>query len=232
MKISTLFGLLIVLTVLALLPPSSAAVLAQGDPTPSPILEEIRSIFGASDSDDSDVDMEDWVLLEGDGVSLMAPPVFEGGSVEDVLEMIDVAEDMLGEEFEAILELVRQNPDLYKLFAFAPEWTEEGVMTNINVAGTEFPMEIAMDEILELLPASLPSSIDVVDSEVIELGDYEEVGKLTLDFEIMGLEQRLTMYVYLIDEQLFNLTITTAASALEERAAIFEQMAATFTVED
>ncbi len=177
-----------------------------------------------------EIDMEDWEPLEGNGVSLMAPPEFEGGSIDDMLELLEGADRLLGDEFDALLEVAQDNPELYKLFAVAPELMEGGVLTNINITGTPLPMELSMESILELMPESFPSSIEIDESEVIELGDYEEVGKLIIDMEILRIEQRLVLYLFLVDEQLYAITFTTSREAFKDLAPVFEQIASTFEV--
>jgi hypothetical protein len=176
--------------------------------------------------------MEDWVLLEGAGVSLMVPPEFEGGSVEEMLGMLDQAETIMGDEFAAFFELARQNPDVYKLFAYAPTLLDGGVLTNINITGSPLPLSLPMESILELLPASFPESVEIVDSEVIRLGDYDDVGKITLEMEVMRVSQALVMYAFLIDEQLFAVTFTSSDDAFKEMEPLFDQIASTFALID
>jgi hypothetical protein len=177
-----------------------------------------------------EIDMEDWQELKGDGVQLMAPPEFEGGSIKDILEMMEAMEGRLGDEMDQIFEIAQANPELYKLFAFDPEPTDAGTTTNLNITGTELPMDLPMESILELLPTSFPSTVDILESEVIELGDYEEVGRLTLELELLNLEQTLTVYVFVLDEVLYAVTFTTSSDDYEDLAPVFEAMATTFEV--
>jgi hypothetical protein len=178
----------------------------------------------------TEIDMDDWVELEGDGVMLMAPPEYEGGSIEDILEAMDTVEGMMGDEFDQIFEIAQANPELYKLFAFDPDLNAAGTTTNLNITATPLPMELSMDSILELLPTSFPSSVDITESEVIELGDYEEVGRLILELEVLNIEQTLTVYVFVLDEILYAVTFTTATEEYEDLAPLFEAMATTFEV--
>jgi hypothetical protein len=177
-----------------------------------------------------EIDMEDWQELKGDGVQLMAPPEFEGGSIKDILEMMEAMEGRLGDEMDQIFEIAQANPELYKLFAFDPEPTDAGTTTNLNITGTELPMDLPMESILELLPTSFPSTVDILESEVIELGDYEEVGRLTLELELLNLEQTLTVYVFVLDEVLYAVTFTTSSEDYKDLAPVFEAMATTFEV--
>jgi hypothetical protein len=176
------------------------------------------------------IDTSDWVTLEGDGVSLLVPPEFEGGSVEELLELIEIADDVLPEEFGPFIELVEQNPGVYEFFAYAPTLVEGGVLTNINITGSPLPMRLPMSSILEMLPASFPQSIEIVESTVMTLGNYDEVGVLWTSMEVLGIEQRLTMYIYQIDGQLYAITFTTSADAFEELAPIFREIASSFEV--
>jgi hypothetical protein len=185
---------------------------------------EVMNIFGSTS------DTQDWVTLEGDGVSLMVPPEFEGGSVDDILAAIDVTGSMLGDEFDQIFEIARQNPGLYKLFAYAPTLVEGGVLTNLNITGAPLGMDLPMTSVLELLSGSFPDSVEIVSSEVIELGSYDSVGRMVASLAVLGTEQRLTLYVYTINQQLYALTFTTSGDAFEELTPIFEQIAATFEV--
>lgn len=188
------------------------------------------SAVTAQDTEAVTTNTKNWITLEGNGVTLMAPPEFEGGSAEDLLAILDSAGNIMGEEFAGIIELALQSPDLYKLFAYAPILVEDGVLTNLNITGTPTSLRLPMASILQLLSDSFPSSVEILDSKVIELGDYNEAGKFIIDMEVLGIAQRLTMYIYHIDDQLYALTFTTSRDAYEDFSPIFEEMASTFEV--
>ncbi len=227
-----LAALLVTLLLIPTLP-----ALAQGNPTPTPDGGTGRGAgrttsIAPSATDEPAIDMEDWITLEGDGVSLMVPPQFEGGSVEDMLEILDSVEGFLGEDFAALIEVARNNPELYKLFAIAPELLRDGVLTNINITGSPLGMALPMETILELLPASFPDVMEIVETEVISVGDYDEVGRIILEMEMMGLSQQIVMYAFLIEEDLYAIAFTTSVDAYKELGPVFEQIAATLVVND
>jgi hypothetical protein len=222
-----LFGVLVSGLLLLLALPAFAQ--SEATPTPGGSRSGGRTVAPTTEVA-GESDMEDWVLLEGNGVSLMAPPEFEGGDIDTMLEILDSADEILGEDFAAVVEIAQQNPDLYKLFAIAPTLMEDGVLTNINITGTPLGMTLDMDTILELLPSSFPDSVEIVESEVLSLGDYEEVGRLVVRMEVMGLDQEISIYAFLIDEVLYGIAFTTSVDAAKELNLVFEQIASTFEV--
>ena len=181
-------------------------------------------------ADEEEIDIEEWLRIEGDGVALTLPLNFQGGDIEEVIDLISENADMLGPEFEQIFALVEQNPELFRFYAFDPDVLPSGGMTNVNITATPLPMELDMEDILDLSASQYPSSMEIVESDVVELGEYEDVGRLVIEADVMGLEQVVLQYILLIDETLYSVTYTTSGGAFEDYLPIFEASAETFEI--
>jgi hypothetical protein len=195
------------------------------------VILSMGAVAQAQTTDEAEeIDTEDWLRIEGNGVALKLPLNFQGGDLEEVIELVSENIDMLGDGFDMIAPILESNPEIFKLYAFDPELLPNGGLTNVNITAVPLPMRIDMEELLELTASQYPRGFDITETDVIELGEYEDVGRLLIEAEVMGFEQTVLQYAFHLDEVLYSVTYTTATDVFEDLLPIFEASAETFEV--
>ncbi len=209
--------LFLLLLALLLIPTAAASMQEGGKGDEVPATEE--------------VDTEDWVALEGEGITLQVPPTWidMNADIDDLMDSLgDVESDI---DFESLMASVEALGDVYLLFAMNTEASSVTFTTNLNVVGLDIgaalPIETLLDANLDAMRATMPN----IEGEIIELNE-EEVGYVTASYELNGLDVYQVQYYYVRDTWLYVVTFTTTEDFFEELEPEFAVIAETLETEN
>lgn len=240
-----LIMLLLALTSLAQdatpLPPDIAATLdAANDQiaTQSAIIADLEATITALAPNAEEMDSDEPVFtdLKGDlrrvttsDFEISIPDSFEGGDLGENLELVldDLA--ALGPDFAGIVAAIRQNPDLFRLYAFDSELTNPAFLTNINVTAETPPFSLTIEEYRDASINLLPEAFIIIENDITTLNDFDAM-RLVLEWEVApGVLVKQLQYTIKVNDSFFAVTYSTSADEFEERLPTFEESAATFT---
>lgn len=188
---------------------------------------------------------EGWTLyeIEDEGYAIALPPDWE---------QIDVDPETLEASINAVAD---QNPELagflenqaailatqdISFFGFdlSKGSAYSDFVTNVNIIVQHLEAAISMDFMLEMSVPMLENLFELeeeVDQEIINLS-AGEAGRLQYGFDVEGVngnvEVVITQYIFIIDESMYTLTLSTKAEEIQDREAIFEQIVDSFHLID
>jgi hypothetical protein len=172
---------------------------------------------------------EGWARYEGVGVAVMLPDTFSIVDLDTLGDLIDAAEGV-APELESLFDLMRENPDLYLLYAMDSNIRSPNFSENVNIVGTPMPFALDIDFILDSSISMLESAVNgEVSSKVIDF-DGEEVGRLVVEFAAGGFLLKQVQYFFLRDDMIYVITYGTTPANFDARAHIYEESARTFEV--
>ena len=171
-----------------------------------------------------------WEKFEGGGVALWLPQSYEGGDLDEDIDLIVDRLRSLGPDFEQMAQMIEQNPTLYVIWAFDSEVGPSGFLTNMAVTTEKVPSAITIDTYLDAAEGQFPDQLQVVERDIVSLGD-REAGRLVIEFNISGVIGQEVMYVVKDGNTMWVITYATGAEEFDQRLPVFEQSALTFTIE-
>lgn len=184
----------------------------------------------AVDSEPAPTSIPGWKKFEGDGVELWLPESFEGGNLDEDLEVIVDRLKQLGPDFENIAQMIEQNPSAFVLWAFDSEVGDAGFLTNVNATREQIFPSITMDTYLDAATKQLPPQFRVVDREIVSL-DHYEAGRLFVDLTISGTEAKEVLYAIKDGDTMWIVVYATGADEFDERLPTFERSINTFVIQ-
>jgi len=178
-----------------------------------------------------EIDTEDWVTLEGEGVTLLVPPTWidMNADVDDLMASLEDADSNI--DLEALADMAASLGDVYLMFAMNTEASDVTFTTNLNVVGLDIgatmPMEMLLDANIDAMRATMPD----IEGEIIEIND-EEVGNVFAAYELNGLNVQQVQYYFMRDTWLYVVTFTTTDDYFEELEPEFAAIAETLETEN
>ncbi|MDH5607818.1 MAG: hypothetical protein OEY93_13140 [Anaerolineae bacterium] len=170
-----------------------------------------------------------WEKFEGSGVEIWMPDSFVGGDLEKDIETVTERLRSLGPDFEPTVQMIEQNPSLFKLWLFDTEVGSSGVLSNVNIISSPIMSSVTIDMYFDAVAQSFPDNFKLIAREKVTLKNYE-AGRITTEFSITGTEGKQFLYLVLHDNNAWTITFTTGTSEFEERTPIFEQSMDTFKI--
>jgi hypothetical protein len=171
------------------------------------------------------------VLFETDTVQIYLPDDYVGIDPADGLEVALSTIDALGSEYDQIGALLEQNPELFVLIAARNRPTAEGFVENINVIHQDALIAITLETFIDIGYRGLPAAFVIAEQEIIELNG-QQVLRTVIDADFGAFQVKQVQYVYIIGTHVYAITASTSPRDFEERAALFEAVAATFIVRE
>lgn len=178
-----------------------------------------------------EIDTEDWVTLEGEGVTLLVPPTWidMNADVDELMASLEDADSNI--DLEALADMAASLGDVYLMFAMNTEASDVTFTTNLNVVGLDIgatmPMEMLLDANIDAMRATMPD----IEGEIIEIND-EEVGNVFAAYELNGLNVQQVQYYFMRDTWLYVVTFTTTDDYFEELEPEFAAIAETLETEN
>ena len=171
-----------------------------------------------------------WEKFEGRGMELWLPESYEGGNLEEDLEVIVSNLRLLGPEFEQMAQIIEQNPSLYAMWAFDSEVGSSGFLVNVNVITERVLSAITVDTYLDAALKQLPPQLRVLERDVLSLGDYP-AGRIVVEFDMGAAVAKEVQYAIKDGGTMWIITYAAPEDEFEEYLPVFEQSVLTFRVE-
>jgi len=171
-----------------------------------------------------------WEKFEGEGVELWLPESYDGGDLDEDLDVVVENLRRLGPDFEQMAQIIEQNPTMYVIWAFDSEVGSSGVLSNVALTKERVLSAITMDTYLDAATNQFPAAFEVTERDIVTLGDYE-AGRLVIEFEIQGVGGKELMYAVKDGTTMWAFVYATGADEFDERLPVFEQSALTFAIE-
>jgi hypothetical protein len=165
-----------------------------------------------------------WNKFEGKGIELWLPNSFQGGDLENDLEVIVSRLETLGPEYEQIIRTIEANPSVFVLWAFDTFIGDSGFLTNVNVTHEDVVSAVTLDTYIDAVRQQLPSSFSITDQKNILLGDQEAI-QLDISVNESGMNAKEAMFVTKDGNTIWVITYSTGANEFDNRLPIFEQSA-------
>jgi hypothetical protein len=170
-----------------------------------------------------------WQKFEGGGAEIWLPSSFEGGNLDDDLEMIAERLRQLGPEYEQTARMLEQNPSAFALWVFDTQVGSSGFLTNMNITKERVFSGITLETYLDMAVNQLPEPFHVVDRSLVDL-HYYQAGRIVVEFTISGVQGKEIFFSIQDENVIWNIIFATSKAEFEERLPTFEQSANTFYV--
>lgn len=222
------------------LPPDIAATLDAANAqiaTQSATIKELEATISALESGAAPAaDAPAFGQVDGDfrvvttsEFELLVPASFEGGNLEDDLDGILASLDQLGPEFAGIAATIRQNPNLFRLFAFDTVLTDPNFVSNINITAETPPFDVDIETYREAALGNLPTQFEIIENDLTTVNGFDAI-RLVYRWEVApGVVVGQLQYSVKAGPNFYAITYSTSSAEFEERLPVFEESALSFT---
>jgi hypothetical protein len=171
-----------------------------------------------------------WKRLENKGISIDVPDTFIGGALTaSDQKMLTDNMTKFGSEFEQMAELIKQNPDLYLLFALDSEQTESGIFSNVIVVRERVLSAMDPAAYMKAVEKQLPAQFKVKSSDKTTLFG-EPGGKLVVEASLANKNVKEIMYLFKRGDYMYMVAFTTGRAEFDEKLPTIEQSLQTLTI--
>ena len=167
-----------------------------------------------------------WNTFEGGGVQISLPDNYEGGSAEEMDEIVKKMES-LGPEYSAMADMMAANPDLFLLWAYDPVISTGGLVSNVIVLEEPVLSGITLESYVEAASNLLPPEMRVVEQDIVSLDKYE-AARWVLDTTMMGATIKQVVYAIKGDSTMYTVTFSTSSNEFNKRLPDFEKSIESF----
>ncbi len=167
-----------------------------------------------------------WKTFEGGGVQISLPDNYEGGSVDEMDDIVQKMESM-APEYSAIAEAMAASPDLFTLWAYDPEISSGGFMTNVIVLKEPIPSGITLESYIQAASNLLPPEMRIVEQEIVSLDKYE-AARWIMETTMMGTTVKQVAYAIKDDKTMYTVTFSTGSNEFNKRLPDFEKSIESF----
>lgn len=168
-----------------------------------------------------------WEKFTAQGIEIWFPETFEGGDLQNDLDVIVEKLKALGPEFEAIANAIEANPSTFVLWVFNSKLGDTGYLTNVNITTEKIFSSMTLDTYIEAFSKQIPSSMEITDQQKVMLNQYE-AARLVVEMDVNGLIAKELVYVIKDKNTIWAITYATSAAEYDTLLPIFEQSALTF----
>ncbi len=164
----------------------------------------------------------DWVRIEGYGVAIWLPATWQGGDLrknaDAILSMVEGMDPAIAQG----VEMLRQNPDSFRLIAFDTAASSLGA-ANLNILTQPLPFDISVELLMPSILATLPDFYEILEDDIIQVNG-ENVGMIIADVNVGPLAVRTVQYFLVRDGLAWIISLTTDSRDLEEGRALSNQI--------
>jgi len=171
-----------------------------------------------------------WSKFEGGGMALWLPGSYQGGNLDEDIDLVVQTLRNLGPDYEQMAQVIEQNPSMYVIWAFDSEIGPTGFLTNVSVTTERVLSAVTMDMYLDAVLEQLPAQFSVVEQGVVSLGE-RQAGRLVIEFDVSGVVGKELLYAVKDDGTMWIITYATGAEEFDQRLPVFEQSALSFSTE-
>ncbi len=171
---------------------------------------------------------EGWSSYNGNEMTIQLPSewvTFDVASNSDLL--IDSIADTFP-DFEDQIDLVRNDPDLYRFLATDPNHSTRNALTNVVITTENIGIFMSIDRYMNLSIENLPSEFSIQSQTVREIEPFGDVGVIESNFSMFGSNAHQIYYLIKTGSQAWVIVYTCDAALFESLRADFEHSLTTF----
>jgi hypothetical protein len=174
-----------------------------------------------------------WELFDADEFELYLPEQWEGGTEEEIRDVIAV----LKEQGQTALASQVEAGIPYLLFwGYDSETIDSDALTNVNIASESASfttldqyMDLGYDQMADQYE-QMGYSFAVLEQDVVPLGSYKEVGRTLVSEEVMNFEVRMVQYIVKSGSVFWIITFTTSPEEFNQYIQVFDKAVETFLI--
>jgi len=169
------------------------------------------------------------VVITGKGVTITLPDSYIGGSQEDVDMLIERLNEMGGSYAEAAKTL-KDNPEMYLIYAYDTKMGSTGALTNVNVATMQLPSGITLESQMQsVIDAYENAGFTDIEKQAC-VHDENECIELRAAQTVNGIKIQVLQYFVKKGVDAYLVTFGTEISEFPERYPEFSQAFNTFQI--
>jgi len=170
----------------------------------------------------------------GGDFDLSLPESWEGGTKEELDSVVDDLEDMGLDELAANIEA---NKVYLLFFGYDSVAASEGSsISNLTITGETVPF-LSLEKYMDMTYTDIAEkyeeaeyAFEIVEQDVVSLGNYDEVGRTVAEQEVGGKELKLVQYIIKNGQDFWVLTFTAAKDEFDKKIEIFDETFGTFKI--
>ncbi len=168
-----------------------------------------------------------WQQIEGKGVTLSLPIVYEGGNPELDLDEIIAKIAAISPESSRKMNVIKSNATSIAFLAFDTS-KKSSFITNVNIVQQSLPNSLTLEEYLDNSLQQLARFYQIQSSEMVSIGEYEGA-KIIAQFQPEPTSIKQLFYLIPTNSTTFWIvTYTTTVEEFDQRLANFEASIQTF----
>ena len=175
-------------------------------------------------------DIPGWEKFEAQGVEIWLPESFEGGDLENDLDLIVEKLNALGPEFEQVAAMIEANPTAFVLWAFDTEIGSSGYLTNMNITHEKVLSAVTLEMYIQAVSQQLPSYLTISQQEPGNLEQYDSY-RLVIDTDVSGVKGNELLYVIKDGSDVWAIAFATSVAEFDARLPVFEQSVQSFATQ-
>jgi hypothetical protein len=168
-----------------------------------------------------------WEKFTASGIEIWLPESFEGGDLENDLDVIVEKLKSLGSDFEGIAQAIEANPSTFALWVFNTKVGESGYLTNMNITTEKVLSTITLDTYVDAFKKQIPSSMSITDQQKVQLNQFEAV-RLVVETDVYNITAKELVYIVKDQNTIWAITYATSGDEFNSLLPVFEQSALTF----
>ncbi len=189
----------------------------------------------AAQPDDGDTSVvehdPDWKRFTAGNAEIWLPESFEGGDLQQDLDVILNLMSDLGPDYAVMADLIEQNPSAFLLWAFDAGNIESGVLTNVNIVTENVISVVDTEAYLDIVEDMLPAQFDIRERGQIELPGFADASRALTHAKLPGSPPMMqAMYVIKDGTTIWTVTFTVHESVFESWLPIFQRSIESFSV--
>ena len=164
------------------------------------------------------------------------PENWEGGTKEELDSVIEKLEDA---DLTELADIVKENKFYLVFFGYDAEMIAQKEDVDIFTITGESRVVLSLEEYMDLTYESVAEQyekaeyrFDIVEQEIIEIGDNEEVGRTIFEQTVESKEVKVAQYIIKDGSDYWILTFSTDLERFDENLQDFDAAVETFKILD
>ncbi|MDD5622756.1 MAG: hypothetical protein PHQ09_06335 [Actinomycetota bacterium] len=172
----------------------------------------------------------------GEDFELTLPENWEGGTKEELDSVIEKLEDA---DLTELADTVEENKFYLVYFGYDAEMVAQGSNKSIFTIVGESKIVSSLEEYMDISYESLKEQyekagypFDIVEQEVVALGDNKEVGRTIFKYIVEDYETKVAQYIIKNGSDVWILTFSSDMEQFDEQIQDFDKTIETFKILD
>lgn len=198
-----------------------------GAPVAAPAADDAPSVDTLPVQEDPE-----WIRFSAGDAEIWLPASFEGGDLDQDLDLVVDLIRGLGPDFSEVLNLIEQNPSAFRLIAVDTAGLRSGVATNVAIASEQVFSFMDTELYLSVVDSALPPQFEIVEQGRISVPGFEDASRVIMSVSVPGgAPMNQLMYVILDDSgTMWAINFTVAESELDSWILLSKRSIDSFTV--